>query len=327
MAATAISLCTGSIRVNLVDGTRRPVADEFQTFLRILDGRGREASSSFVRGPLAIFAGLVFRGNANDHHTVCAHAERHRGCPLFPVRVIPNVLSDAGLMLLPEDGRFLLDPLEAIESAHPRIRRLLANNTRDVCSRYRHAIETQPRSLAALLNLATALESIPLPDPLYPTPLDYDWQVEWDLMSPDRFWAWADIRLIDHVRRAAALHCFAPDASPEFFHSGIAGRVGPGTHSWKEVRLETANLRLTFHEYDRRTLDFPDGQGGTRAVDCVMAEIDMEFDSERMGQRLGQAQSTAREETAAPEMAYQLRWMATRQEGLPEFNPPLRIEA
>ena len=187
--------------------------------------------------------------------------------------------------------------------------------------------ESNPRHVATVLNLCAAMESMPLPDPDFRTPLDYDWQPEWDLMSPGQFWAWVDVRLMDSLRTAGCLRSFAQQPNPEASHPGIAGRVGPATASWKEIRLPVANVRFSFHGHDRRTLDLVDPTGETRSVDCVMVEAEIDYAGDLVNVGLADAlPSNGDRETSVPELAYQLRWMAVRQERLPEFNPPYGIE-
>jgi hypothetical protein len=321
MAAVAYGPATGSLRIHLVDGSRRPLPDDFQTFLRMVEGH-KQVASSFVNGSSAVFSGLPFSDTSLKRHTVFAHARYHRDALLFPVRLAKNVLVDAALMLVPESGRFRFDSLEMLEAGHPLIRRVLGR-----AGQYHSAQESNPRDVATLLNLCAAMESMPLPDPGFPTPLHYDWQPEWDLMSPGQFWAWVDVRLMDSLRAAGCLQSFAQQPNPEVRHPGIAGRVGPATASWKEIRFPVANMRFNFHGHDRRTLDLVDPDGQTRAVDCVMVEADIDYAGDLVNVGLADAlPCTGDRETSVPELAYQLRWMAARQERLPEFNPPYGIE-
>ncbi len=322
MAAVAYGpATTGSLRIQLVDGSRQPLPDDFQTFLRMVEGH-KQVASSFVNGASAVFSGLPFTDTALKRYTVFAHARYHRDALLFPVRVAKNVLVDAALMLVPESGRFRFDSLDALETGHPLIRRALGRG----CE-YHSLQQANPRHVATVLNLLAAMESMPLPDPGFPSPLHFDWQPEWDLISPGQFWAWVDVRLMDALRTAGCLHSFAQQPNPESCHPGIPGRVGPATASWKEIRLPVANVRFTFHGHDRRTLDLVDPGGETRAVDCVMVEAEIDYAGDLVSAGLADAlPCAAGRETSVPELAYQLRWMAARQERLPAFNPPYGIE-
>jgi len=320
MAALAHAPATGSLRIHLVDGSRQPLPDDFQTFLRMLDGQ-KQVASSFVNGSSAVFSGLPFLDTGHKRYTVFAHARHHREALLFPVYLAKNVLADAGLMLVPENGRFHFDSLDMLEAGHPLIRRVVGRG-----EEYHSMQESNPRDVATLLNLCAAMETMPLPDPEFRTPLCYDWQPAWDLMSPGQFWAWVDVRFMESLRTAGCLHAFAQQANPEACHPGIAGRVGPSTASWKEIRFPVANVRFSFHGHDRRTLDLMDPTGETRAVDCVMVEAEIDYAGDLVNAGLADALANGGRETSVPELAYQLRWMASRLERLPEFNPPYGIE-
>lgn len=317
----ASSPAYGSIRIHVVDGSRQPAPDDFEAFLRIFDSQRRQCAASFITGANAIFSNLPVTEGVAERYAGVAHARRHRDATLFPIRLLPNALMEGNVMLVPENGCFRFDPLDVIDAKHPLIRRMLCPES------YENFRECDPRSLATLLNICTAMEAMPLPDPYFPSPLHYDWQPVWDLLSPDRVWAWVDVGLVEAIRRASCLRAFAHERRPEARHRGIPCHVGPSTTGWQEVRFDLANVYFTFHEYDRRTLDLTDPMGDTRSVDCVMvgAGIDYWGDLLNLGLCHAIPPVDAREKCAT-EMAYQLRWMVTRQEGLPEFNPPYRIE-
>ena len=269
-----------------------------------------------------MFSGLAFPHSNTRRLTVLAHARDHRDALLFPVHLAKNVLTDASLMLVPENGRFSFDSLEVIEAGHPSIRRALGKG-----SQYHAMQESNPRHVATVLNLFAAMETMPLPHAEFLTPLHYDWQPEWEFISPGQFWGWADVRLMDSLRKAACLHSFAQLPNPEVYHPGIPGRVGPATASWKELRMPVGNVVFSFHGHDRRTLDLDDPSGGTRSVDCVMVQAEIDYAGDLIDAGLADVfPSNGCPEPSVPEAAYQLRWMVSRQERLPEFNPPYGIE-
>jgi hypothetical protein len=317
----ALPAATGSIRIQLVDGCRLPLADDFETFLRLFGSQKRQVAAGFVTGPSAIFPNLPVTESCAERYAVLACARRHRDGTLFPVHPQPNTLMEGNVMLVPENGHPRFDPLDVIDAEHPLIRRALCQERFDALR------SSDPRSLATLLNICTAMETMPLPDPCFPSPLHFDWQPVWDLLSPDRVWAWVDVGLVEAIRRASCLRAFANDPRPQARHRGIPGRVGPATSSWQEVRFDLANVNFTFHEYDRRTLDLTDPTGDMRSVDCVMVEAGIAYWGEMLSLGLCDAIPPAEaRDKCAVEMAYQLRWMVSRQEGLSEFNPPYSIE-
>src|SRR5258708_34768078 len=94
------------------------------------------------------------------------------------------------------------------------------------------------------------------------TPLDYLKVMKWeDSFAQDRCFAYCDAKLIEQVRSAAANGEFAPELNPSEFHPGA-------TASWKQVQFEEANLQLTFHEGDTKTIN---------GVACVVVEPDIDY--------------------------------------------------
>jgi len=81
--------------------------------------------------------------------------------------------------------------------------------------RYQDLMANKPASLAALLNITTALGQINLPQG---TPLDYLKRILWDdSLAQDRFFAYCDPELLNQVRTAAAQVNSRPKLVPAFF--------------------------------------------------------------------------------------------------------------
>jgi hypothetical protein len=319
---------TGTIRINLFDGARQPA--NVSTFIQIFDGNQKQIVSRFFDGPNLPVPGVPFYDNLGDLYRIVVHAKGYEDSGLYPVHVARNTLVDADLMLLPENGGFQFEPLDSLRASQPLVHNLLVNGLGDgqLPQKFNDAKESNPRELAALLNIATAMEAIPLGNPATPTPLHYYWQLRWDLLSPDRFWAWVDASLVEAVRRAADLHVFAEEANPESFHPGIPGIVDPATASWKEIRFDVANVQLTFHESTRQSIAVTDGAGATRMVDCVMAEPDIDYYQDLAAHGLLEVlPNWLTQGKTDPQAVYMLRWMATRQERLPDFSPPFTVQA
>jgi hypothetical protein len=207
----------------------------------------------------------------------------------------------------------------------PRIRNLVTNGAPgDPAGRYSETVEGSRMQLGALLNLATAIRDIPLDDGT--SPLDnYYWEVIWDLLAPDRFWAWVDSRLADRIQDLAALHAFSAESDPAGWHPGVPGRIDPATRSWKQTRFDVTNVQLTFHETTRQTLTGQDGN----PVECVVVEPDIDLYKDLLSHGLAEVVPNALTGGKTdPRTVYGMRWMATRQEhGVPEFDPPTTIEA
>jgi hypothetical protein len=169
-------------------------------------------------------------------------------------------------------------------------------------------MEDKPAVLACFFNLVRAMSQIHLPAS---TPLDYMRELIWDdTFAQDRFFAYADAQLVDQVKRAADQGEFAPEVGSAIFHPGA-------TSSFKQIQFGEANVQLTFHEDDRKTI------GG---VDCVKVEPDIDYFKDLGAHAL--LEVIANKLTGSltdPRQVYVLRWIAGRRAGVPEFNPPYSI--
>jgi hypothetical protein len=312
---------TGSIRLNLVDGTRAPLAPATTVLVRILDGRKQSVATQWVTGETIIIPGLPFHDSPDDWYTIIVHADGYEDAGLYPVRLRAGVLIDAYAMLLPKDGTFHFCPIEALQNS--LLYNLVANGAPgSVADRYSNTLENKPMELGALLTIGTAIKDIPLADNT--SPLGCYWEPIWDLLMPDRFWAWVDARLADRIRALADLHCFAEEQDAAHFHPGIPGRVQPATRSWKQVRFDVSNVQLTFHETNKKTITTPDGT----AINCVIVEPDINYYKDLFAHGLLEVlPNLLTGGKSDPRQDYSLRWMATKLENLqPDFEPPVAIE-
>jgi hypothetical protein len=110
-------------------------------------------------------------------------------------------------------------------------------------------------------------------------PLGYYWEVIWDALEPDRFWAWVDADLADRIKKMADLQAFAPELDPAHWHPGKpdhAPPILPATRSWKQTRFDVANVQLSFHEKDRAEKNTPRG-----IRPCVVVEPDIDYYMDR----------------------------------------------
>lgn len=313
---------TGSIRLNIVDGTRNPIPATTTLLLRILDGSKRQVATKWVQGPTIPILGLPFHDNPDDWYTIIIHADGYEDAGLYPVRLRGGHLIDAYAMLLPKDGVFHFLPVASIQ-ADPRLYQFIANGApADPADRYHNTLENRGNELGALLTIGTAIRDIPLED--LSSPLNYYWEVIWDLLMPDRFWAWVEVGLAERIARLAALHSFAEEKDAAHFHPGIPGRVQPATRSWKQTRFDVANVQLTFHEGNTRKINLPNGS----TLDCVIVEPDIDYYKDLLAHGLLEVvPNLITHGKTDPRMDYALRWMATKLEGVePDFEPPVTIE-
>ena len=249
-----------------------------------------------------------------DNYTVIAYANGYKQAGFTPVRVSLAFEQSVDLMLLPEKNtiRFTYESLSKLKQGDQKLYDLLSHGAADQSAaekRYGQLMKEQPRALAALLNITTALKQVHLPQM---TALDYHIELIWDdSMKQDRFFAWADTKLIDQVKLAAEHGEFTPEPGANLFHKGA-------TLSYKQVRFGEANIQLSFHEKEKRTID---------QVKCVKVEPDMDYYKDPAAHALLEVvPNHITGGLSDPEQVYVLRWIAGQRAGLPQFDPPYTIE-
>jgi hypothetical protein len=124
-------------------------------------------------------------------------------------------------------------------------------------------------------------------------------------MAQDRFFAFADAKLLREVKEAAAQGEFVPEMNPGILHPGA-------TSSFKQVQFGEANVQLTFHENDTRTI------GG---VSCVKVELDIDYFKDAAAHALLEVvPGLIGGQRTDPAAVYVLRWIAGRFAGVPDFS-------
>jgi len=314
MSNGAASSSSGSLMVNVFDGTRQLMKAGVQILLRVIDGNQKQLVSQFYTVPNILVEGLPIYNNFGDNYTVLVSADGYKDAGFTPVKIAANVVQSIDLMLLPNNGTFnFRDALwPTLQQTHPNFAALLAKGAADenaAQDRYSQLMENQPGSLASFFNLATAMSAINLP---VGTPLDYIKEVIWDnTFAQDRFFGYADPKIIEQVITATAQKEFAPEFDPSIFH-------GTATRSWKQIQFGEANVQLTFHENDpTKQID---------GISCVKIEPDIDYYKDLAAHFLLEVVVNGVTHTLTnPEEVYVLRWIAGRHAGVAEFNPPYVI--
>jgi hypothetical protein len=308
----------GSIHVTIVDGRRQLLASKTNVLVRLLNGAKSFPAGWVANGGDITITGIPFTDTGRDAYNVFVHADGFEDA-VTPnrVEIKPGKTVEVRLLAPPKDGTFHFQKWEQFQAGDPNVVKLLSNGASNGGQRYADTTDTSPQQLGALIDLATAINDIPLTGSDNPL-RDYYWEVMWDMLAPDRFWAWVDKRLIARVKELADLHAFALEPGSAGFHPAT-GTIGPATVSWKQVRFEVANVQLTFHE----------GTTATRnGVDCVVIEPDIDLYKDLAAHGLTEViPNLISGKKTDPRLVYAMRWMVTRQEqGVPEFNPPVTIE-
>ncbi len=300
------------LTVNIYSGTRFGLPAGTEILLTVIDGNQKQVHRDFHRASTIALEGLPFHDNFADNYTVVVSAKGYQQAGITPVKVSPRVTAVADIMLLRSGATFNFRDArwDELNRKHPEYARLLAAGAADNAAardRYTQLMEGKPAVLACLFNLFAAMEQIHLPDQ---TPLQYIRELIWDRCEQDRFFAWADKALIEQVVRSAEQGNFVPEPGTALFHPGA-------TRSYKQVQFGEANVQLTFHENDTRTID---------GLDCVMVEPDIDYYRDPLAHALLEvAVHKLTQSLTDPRDVYILRWMAGRRGGVPNFEPPYQL--
>jgi len=305
---------TGSLMVNVFDGTRQPIRAGTQILVRVIDGNQKQILNQFYTVPNIEVEGLPIYNNFGDNYTVLVSADGYKDAGFTPVKMFAGAVQSVDLMLMPNDATFNFHDAAwpTLKQTHPNFAALLAQGAADdnaAQDRYTQLMENQPGSLASFFNLVTAMSAINLP---VGTPLTYIKEVIWDnTFAQDRFFGYADPKIIEQVITATRQGEFAPEFDPSIFH-------GTATRSWKQIQFGEANVQLTFHEND------PTKQIG--GINCVKIEPDIDYYKDLGAHFLLEVVVNALTHSLTdPKQVYVLRWIAGRHAGVPDFDPPYVI--
>ncbi|HJT90057.1 MAG TPA: carboxypeptidase-like regulatory domain-containing protein [Bryobacteraceae bacterium] len=316
MATPGAALKTCTLNVNVFSGARTPLTGT-EILLTARNGNQETVplpDNGFFQSAGIRITGLPFFDNFGDNYAVIASADGYQQAGFYPVTADPARPAVVDIMLLKNDAGFNFRNAgwSRLSELYPQYAALLRAGAADDASagdRYGQLMETRPDVLACYFNLVTAMSQIQLP---VQTPLDYIRELIWDdTMQQDRFFAWADPALIDQVIQAAAQGEFSPEVGTALFHSGA-------TRSWKQIQFGEANVQLTFHENNRKTI---------HGVECVMVEPDIDYYKDLAAHALLEVITNAVTHSLSdPRQVYVLRWIAGRHAGIPNFEPPYTIE-
>jgi hypothetical protein len=317
MASPALGMKTCTLNVNLFGGSRAALPPRVQPLLTVRDGNQQTVQlpdNGFVSNSSISINGLPFFDNSGDNYAVVASASNYEQAGFFPVKLNPARAAVVDIMLLQRNGGFNFRDArwDLLNQQYPDYAALLragADDDPSAADRYGQLMEGRPETLACYFNLVTAMAQIHLP---VKTPLFYIKELIWDTtMQQDRFFAWADPVMIEQVIQAADAGQFSPEVGTAVFHPGA-------TRSWKQIQFGEANVQLTFHENDRKTI------GG---LECVKVEPDIDYYKDLAAHALLEVITNGLAHSLTdPRQVYVLRWMAGRHAGVPDFEPPYTLE-
>jgi hypothetical protein len=280
--------------VTLYNGTRQPIQGK-DFLIRIFDGFQNQLFDDFKPAPTETF-NLPFHDNLQDNCVVVATGKGHVDAGFSPVKLSNKVVATVDLMLLEDKGDFKFPTWAAVQKSDPVVSGFISVGGTDAEAQthYDALRQTKPAALASLLNLATAMKAIQLPS------------------KKDRFFGYADKSIVDQVRRAVMEGEFRPEPNPGLFHPDA-------TSSFKQIQFGEANVQLTFHEKDIKTID---------GVNCVKIEPDIDYFQDLGAHTLLEViPNSITHGLTDPNKVYVLRWIAGRHAGVPEFAPPYTIQS
>jgi hypothetical protein len=277
----------------------------------IRDGAQNQLFRDFVKGPSVTFE-LPFHNNFADDYSIIAFADGYEQTGFQPVAIGPNAPAQLDLMLLPKEGTFHFGGARwrDVLARKPLLGQIFAASVTGAAGdAYVNLMEDHPDRLASLLNITTAMQQISLPQN---SPLDYFKSIDLPALAPDRLFGYADAALVDQVRLAAQHGHFDTEPAIDLTLHGDA------TSSFKQRQFGEANVQLTFHERNRRTIE---------GVDCVYVEPDIDYFKDPAAHLLLEIIPNGLiGNVTNPRAVYVLRWTAGRHAGIPNFDPLYTIE-
>jgi hypothetical protein len=298
---------TSTLHLRIFDGTRQPFPTPAKFLVTITDGNQSQHVRDYYESSDLTFTGLPFFDNFGDGYSVVVWVDGYRQAGFVPVSLSNSYERQLDIMLVAKDSgfNFAAAKWDTAKAAYPFIASPDLDDPGNA-ARYGNFLDQQEKSLACLLNLGEAMGQINLPQG---TPLDYIKELRWDppfAPAQDRFFAWCDASLVAQVKTAAADGQFAVEHNPGILHPGA-------TSSWKQIEFGEANVQLTFHENDTKTIN---------GTPCVMIEPDMDYYRDLAAHTILEVIPNAVTNTLTdPVEVYVLRWIAGRTAGVPEFAP------
>src|ERR1044072_5107250 len=184
---------TAKLLLNIFDGTRRLIDSDLEVLITLRDGHQNLVHQGFLKGPSFDFT-VPFYNNLGDDYAVIVSAKHYQQAGFHPIHVSKEVPQTLDLMLLPKPTSFDLSSAtwHALGDTHSELRELLGAGSADPATaegRYNQLMDNEPKALACLLNITTAMAQVHLP---HDGPLDYLKQLFWDGLSikQDRFFAY-----------------------------------------------------------------------------------------------------------------------------------------
>jgi hypothetical protein len=308
----SVDISTGLVTVNVVDGTRQPVKPGTQVLMTVRDGAQNQLYRDYLNGP-SVTLKLPFHNNFADNYSIVAWADGYEQAGFQPVTIGPNAPQTLDLMLLAKDSDYHFAHARWVDVAaqRPLLSQIFSASVDngDPGTAYSQIMENNADHLACWLNITTAMQQILLPQG---SPLDYFKQFDLPALAPDRIFGYADSKLVDQVKLAAQQGEFDTEPAIDL------GLHGDATSSFKQLQFGEANVQLTFHEKNTKTIN---------GVNCVYVEPDIDYYKDPLAHALLEViPNGITGNVSSPRVVYVLRWIAGQHAGVPNFDPLYTIE-
>jgi hypothetical protein len=316
---------TTNLLVNLFDGARQPWHADVNVLVQVFRPQpNKPPLVANAKGNSFPFNDLPYFNSPDDDLRVTISAKHYNEAGFFPVTMPKNGARTLNLMLVPKPHKFTFNRSgwDQLPANRPELFHLLRAGAADddtAKARYEQLMKQHPLSLAALLNITTALDDIRLPRDSGTSALSYFQDIIWEAPDAppshpetpqqDRFYGHAKLDLVTQVVAAADQGDFAEEHLPGSVHPGA-------TRSYKQVQFGEANVQITFLE------------NAVSPPGLVKVETDIDYFQDPISHAILEfIPNHFTHGKTSPLMAYALRWMAAKaQPDLPEFDPLYVIE-
>jgi len=311
-------MAEGKLFIRVVDGGRAPFGGEI--LITLFNGREERVHREFYSTAFIQFT-IQLTNGPDDVFRVIASSDNHWDSGQVGVQIKEGIVCVLDLMLLPQNGAFLFEPLSALADVHPnllpRVQNFLSAMQLTSDQQGYERLQRNPENalgLGTLLSIASSFQGFgPVAAPLsglakpisaVSHPLDFLIRIE--RLQSDRFFAEVDS---DMVRWLAGDHTTFQEAG-HGFHKGAF-------ISYKEQRYSEGNVQFTFAKI---------ANSSNLQLDC-----DIDFFKDQVSHFFIEILTTdiiPIQGPTDPRKAYAFRWMAVQRmkvkTGL-DFKPPFAV--
>ena len=239
------------VRVFGADGKPFDTAKK-QILYTIIDGNNQQRFRDYRKSSAVAFP-LELHNDLSDFFRIIVWADGflQAGCESLHVVAGAAVLKEVQFMLVPKEAKFDFSrsSWDRLKLDRPNLFTVLSSmdgDTADPRQSYEDLMKKSPDAVATLLNVTTAMDQIKLGDDSGRSALQRFIAMNWNCTNkwvneqkPDRFFAYADLTLLDGINRANQVE------------ANTFAWENPVLHwckdtSFKETKFQEANVQFSF---------------------------------------------------------------------------------